>query len=82
MLFRLNFLVVVVCLTMNTEYMLYYICPMHTGECRKEFGNSSAGIGNSKQAPPPPHTFFFSGLYSLVPLGVRDDGHQARLEHK
>ena len=30
MLFRLNFLVTVVCLAMNTPYMLYYICPMHT----------------------------------------------------
>jgi len=30
MLFRLNFLVILVCLIMNTEYMLYYICAMHT----------------------------------------------------
>jgi hypothetical protein len=30
MLFRLNFLVTMVLMTMNTDYMLYYICPMHT----------------------------------------------------
>lgn len=30
MLFRLNFLVFVMCLLMNTDYVLYYICPMHT----------------------------------------------------
>lgn len=30
MLFRLNFLVVVTCLVVRNEYMLYYICPMHT----------------------------------------------------
>ena len=30
MMWRLNFFVIFVCLTMNNEYMLYYICPMHT----------------------------------------------------
>eukprot|EP00058_Branchiostoma_floridae_P023230 XP_002608720.1 hypothetical protein BRAFLDRAFT_73941 [Branchiostoma floridae] len=30
MLFRLNFLVVCVCVVTNNEYMLYYICAMHT----------------------------------------------------
>eukprot|EP00041_Stephanoeca_diplocostata_P025995 m.693055 g.693055 ORF g.693055 m.693055 type:complete len:581 (-) comp22869_c0_seq1:3701-5443(-) len=30
MLFRLNFLVVAFCLLMDTDYVLYYICPMHT----------------------------------------------------
>lgn len=30
MLFRLNFLVVITCLVVRNEYMLYYICPMHT----------------------------------------------------
>eukprot|EP01134_Creolimax_fragrantissima_P005794 CFRG5794T1 len=30
MLFRLNFLVFFVCWVLDTEYMLYYICPMHT----------------------------------------------------
>jgi hypothetical protein len=30
MMWRLNFFVVNVCLLMNNEYMLYYICPMHT----------------------------------------------------
>ena len=30
MLFRLNFLVAVTCLVTRNEYMLYYICPMHT----------------------------------------------------
>eukprot|EP00123_Amoebidium_parasiticum_P022232 comp8283_c0_seq1/m.3693 comp8283_c0_seq1/g.3693 ORF comp8283_c0_seq1/g.3693 comp8283_c0_seq1/m.3693 type:complete len:520 (-) comp8283_c0_seq1:387-1946(-) len=30
MLFRLNFMVVFVCATVDTEYLLYYICPMHT----------------------------------------------------
>lgn len=30
MLFRLNFLGVLVCVALNNEYMLYYICAMHT----------------------------------------------------
>ncbi|KAI9202013.1 putative O-acetyltransferase [Polychytrium aggregatum] len=30
MLFRLNFLVAVICVVTSNEYMLYYICPMHT----------------------------------------------------
>eukprot|EP00128_Syssomonas_multiformis_P017575 Colp12_sorted_trinity150504_noHs@35039 len=30
MLFRLNFLVFFVCIVTENEYMLYYICPMHT----------------------------------------------------
>jgi N-acetylneuraminate 9-O-acetyltransferase len=30
MLFRLNFLVTMILMVMNTDYMLYYICPMHT----------------------------------------------------
>ena len=30
MLFRLNFLVLMILMVMNTDYMLYYICPMHT----------------------------------------------------
>ena len=30
MLFRLNFLVVITCLVTQNEYMLYYICAMHT----------------------------------------------------
>ena len=30
MLFRLNFLVLVTCVVTCNEYMLYYICPMHT----------------------------------------------------
>eukprot|EP00930_Biecheleria_cincta_P044594 TRINITY_DN3068_c0_g2_i1.p1 TRINITY_DN3068_c0_g2~~TRINITY_DN3068_c0_g2_i1.p1 ORF type:complete len:582 (-),score=68.55 TRINITY_DN3068_c0_g2_i1:117-1862(-) len=30
MLFRLNFLGFIVCVVLNNEYMLYYICPMHT----------------------------------------------------
>merc|ERR1712137_32166 len=30
MLFRLNFLAFFVCILLNNEYMLYYICPMHT----------------------------------------------------
>ena len=30
MLFRLNFLVVLTSLVIDNEYMLYYICPMHT----------------------------------------------------
>eukprot|EP00013_Stygamoeba_regulata_P028024 CAMPEP_0177643592 /NCGR_PEP_ID=MMETSP0447-20121125/8233_1 /TAXON_ID=0 /ORGANISM="Stygamoeba regulata, Strain BSH-02190019" /LENGTH=595 /DNA_ID=CAMNT_0019145889 /DNA_START=29 /DNA_END=1812 /DNA_ORIENTATION=+ len=30
MLFRLNFYVLFLCLTMDNPYMLYYICPMHT----------------------------------------------------
>ena len=30
MLFRLNFLVIVICGTVSNPYMLYYICPMHT----------------------------------------------------
>ena len=30
MLFRLNFLGIVVCIVLRNEYMLYYICAMHT----------------------------------------------------
>ena len=30
MMWRLNFLVIAVCLALNNSYMLYYICPMHT----------------------------------------------------
>ena len=30
MLWRLNFLVVFLCLTMGNPYILYYICPLHT----------------------------------------------------
>jgi len=30
MMWRLNFFVFFVCITMNNEYMLYYICAMHT----------------------------------------------------
>ena len=30
MLFRLNFLVIFVCAAVDNEYMLYYICVMHT----------------------------------------------------
>jgi len=30
MLFRLDFLVVVICLTVSNDYMVYYICAMHT----------------------------------------------------
>lgn len=30
MMWRLNFLCVVVCVVMRNDYMLYYICPMHT----------------------------------------------------
>ena len=30
MLFRLNFFVIIICLTVSNEYMLYYICAMHT----------------------------------------------------
>ncbi|KAJ1463334.1 Cas1p 10 TM acyl transferase domain-containing protein [Pelagophyceae sp. CCMP2097] len=29
-LFRLNFFAIVVCVLLRNEYMLYYICPMHT----------------------------------------------------
>eukprot|EP00127_Corallochytrium_limacisporum_P007505 Clim_evm27s253 gene=Clim_evmTU27s253 len=29
-LFRLNFMVIFVCIATENEYMLYYICPMHT----------------------------------------------------
>lgn len=30
MMWRLNFLVAFCCLVLNNDYMLYYICPMHT----------------------------------------------------
>lgn len=30
MLWRLNFLVTFLCLTLNNSYILYYICPLHT----------------------------------------------------
>lgn len=29
-MWRLNFLVVLVCIVLQNNYMLYYICPMHT----------------------------------------------------
>lgn len=29
-MWRLNFLVTVVCIVLQNSYMLYYICPMHT----------------------------------------------------
>lgn len=30
MMWRLNFLVLFCCIVLNNNYMLYYICPMHT----------------------------------------------------
>ena len=30
MMWRLNFLVVFCCIVLRNDYMLYYICPMHT----------------------------------------------------
>jgi hypothetical protein len=30
MVWRLNFLVALLCLTMGNPYVLYYICPLHT----------------------------------------------------
>lgn len=30
MMWRLNFLVTFCCIVLNNDYMLYYICPMHT----------------------------------------------------
>lgn len=30
MMWRLNFLVIFCCIVLNNDYMLYYICPMHT----------------------------------------------------
>lgn len=30
MMWRLNFLVFFACIVLNNDYMLYYICPMHT----------------------------------------------------
>lgn len=30
MMWRLNFLVVFACIVLRNDYMLYYICPMHT----------------------------------------------------
>jgi hypothetical protein len=30
MLWRLNFVVILLMLTMNNTYILYYICPLHT----------------------------------------------------
>ena len=30
MMWRLNFLVFFACVVLNNDYMLYYICPMHT----------------------------------------------------
>ncbi|XP_077241878.1 protein REDUCED WALL ACETYLATION 3-like [Tasmannia lanceolata] len=30
MMWRLNFLVTITCIVLNNDYMLYYICPMHT----------------------------------------------------
>lgn len=30
MLWRLNFLVILLCMAMGNHYILYYICPLHT----------------------------------------------------
>lgn len=30
MMWRLNFLVLFCCIVLRNDYMLYYICPMHT----------------------------------------------------
>lgn len=30
MMWRLNFFVALCCIVLNNDYMLYYICPMHT----------------------------------------------------
>lgn len=30
MMWRLNFFVAFCCIVLNNDYMLYYICPMHT----------------------------------------------------
>ncbi|XP_057957647.1 protein REDUCED WALL ACETYLATION 2 isoform X2 [Malania oleifera] len=44
MMWRLNFLVLFCCIVLNNNYMLYYICPMHTLFTLMVYG--ALGIGN------------------------------------
>src|SRR3569833_1507819 len=43
MMWRLNFLVFFCCVTLNNDYMLYYICPMHTLFTLMVFGICAIG---------------------------------------
>ncbi|KAK1386764.1 O-acetyltransferase family protein [Heracleum sosnowskyi] len=44
MMWRLNFFVAFACIVLNNDYMLYYICPMHTLFTLMVYG--ALGIGN------------------------------------
>jgi len=54
MLWRLNFLVGLLCLTMGNTYVLYYICPLHTFFFFLVYGRQLGG-GVAKA---PSHSFF------------------------
>eukprot|EP01088_Endostelium_zonatum_P001415 TRINITY_DN11719_c0_g1_i1.p1 TRINITY_DN11719_c0_g1~~TRINITY_DN11719_c0_g1_i1.p1 ORF type:complete len:606 (-),score=57.22 TRINITY_DN11719_c0_g1_i1:5-1822(-) len=49
MLFRLNFMVTIMCLLLNNEYMLYYICPLHTWWFLVVFATMRIGYQYNKQ---------------------------------
>jgi len=49
MLFRLNFMVTIMCMLLNNEYMLYYICPLHTWWFLVVFATMRIGYQYNKQ---------------------------------
>jgi len=51
MMWRLNFLVIFVCLTLNNEYMLYYICPLHTLFTIMVYGTLYLGSEHNQARP-------------------------------
>lgn len=51
MMWRLNFLVAFVCLTLNNEYMLYYICPLHTLFTIMVYATLRLGAARNQSAP-------------------------------
>lgn len=51
MMWRLNFLVAFVCLTLNNEYMLYYICPLHTLFTIMVYATLRLGSAHNQSSP-------------------------------